>query len=175
MNTEPILIPHFPISALIRLNHEADVIEPGSWYAVRVNPGPTEPVPFSKRFLNLVLEGLKLFGIALAALLLIAIAVFISVKSGIRIPKRWFGFCVWTSLLIWFVYRHCKRNRRDTKFWLAFAGLLVVHVMAFIVVLRAVPDWGLGWFVPVFLVEAPIMVVLLETVAPKKPTNPPLA
>ena len=75
---------------------------------------------------------------------------------------------------IWFVYRHCKRKRRDTKFWLAFAGLLLVHVMAFIIVLRAIPDWGIGWFVPVFLVEAPIMVVLLETVAPKKFTNPPL-
>jgi hypothetical protein len=47
-----------------------------------VNPGPPEPVPFSTRFLNLVWEGLKLFGIALAALLVIAIAVFVSVKTG---------------------------------------------------------------------------------------------
>jgi hypothetical protein len=161
-------VPTWTIRALIRHNHEANVLAPRSWYAVRVNPGPPERIPFSTRFLNLVLEGLKLFGIALAALLVIAIAVFVSVKTGIIIPRRWFGFCVWTGLLIWSVCRLCKRHRRRTKFWLAFAGLLAVHVMAFVVVLRTFPDWGLGWFMPIFLVEAPLMVVLLETVATEK-------
>ena len=139
-----------------------------SWYPVRVNPNPPERVSFSTRFLNLALEGLKLVGIALAALLVIAIALFVSLKTGITIPKRWVGYCAWTGVLIWFVYRRCKHHRTKMKFWLAFAGLLAVHVMAFVVVLCTIPDWGLGWFIPVFLMEAPIIVVILETVVTEK-------
>jgi hypothetical protein len=44
----------------------------------------------------------------------------------------------------------------------------VVHVLVFVAVLRTVTHWGLGWFMPVFLVEAPIIGVLLETVVTKK-------
>jgi len=102
-----------------------------------------------------------------------AVAVIVSTKTGITVPKRWFGLCVWTGLLTWFVQRLCKHHRRKTKFWLAFGGLLVVHVLAFVVLLRSITEWGLGWFMPVFLVEAPIMVVLLETVVAKKSASAP--
>ena len=149
-------------------------------YAVRVKPDPRNHVPLSTRLLNLTVEALKLFGIALVALLLIAIVIFLSVKTGIIIPKRWFGFCVWTGVLIWVVCRLCQRHRRKTKFWLAFVGLFVLHVLAFVAVLRSVTDWRLGWFMPVFLVEAPIIVVLLETFVAEKssrrhPFPPPTA
>jgi hypothetical protein len=56
-------------------------------------------------------------------------------------------------------------------FWLAFGGLLMIHTSVFIVVLRSVTEWGLGWFMPIFLVEAPTMVVLLETVVAKKTSS----
>ena len=140
-------------------------------YTVAVNSNPAERVSLSIRIRSLILEGLKLSGIALAALVVIAVAIFVSIKTGITIPKRWFGFCVWTGLLIWFVQRLCKHHRRNSKFWLAFGGLLVVHISVFVVVLRSMTDWGLGWFAPVFLVEAPIMVVLLEAVVAKKPSS----
>ena len=38
-------------------------------------------------------EALKLFGIALACLALIGMAVFISFRTGIVIPSRWFALC----------------------------------------------------------------------------------
>ena len=136
-----------------------------------MNRNPADHVPLSTRIVNLILEGLKLFGFALAALLVIAVAIFVSAKTGITIPKRWFGFCVWTTLLIWFVQRLCKHHRRNRMFWLAFGGLLMVHTLVFIVVLRSITDWGLGWFAPVFIVEAPIMVVFLEAVVARKPSS----
>ena len=136
-----------------------------------MNRNPADRVPLSTRILNLILEGLKLVSIAIAVLLVIAVAIFVSAKTGITIPKRWFGFCIWTILLIWFVQRLGKHHRSNRTFWLAFGGLLVVHVLVFVIVLRRFTEWGLGWFMPVFLVEAPAMVVLLETVVARKTSS----
>jgi len=165
---------HFSPTAFIKQWHRlyrARLAEETACYTVTVDSNPAERVPQSVRIRSLILEGLKLFGIALAALVVIAVAIFVSIKTGITIPKRWFGFCVWTGLLIWFVQRLCKHHRRNSKFWLAFGGLLVVHISVFVVVLRSITAWGLGWFAPVFIVEAPIMVVLLEAVVARKPSS----
>ena len=136
-----------------------------------MNPASRQSRSSSIRVLDFTLEALKLFGIAIAALLLLTVAVFVSAKTGIVVPKRWFGLCVWTGVLIWVVYRICKHHRRKTKFWLVFGGLFMVHVLAFIVVLRSVTDWRLGWFMPIFLVEAPAVVMVIEAVLSEKPSR----
>jgi FtsH-binding integral membrane protein len=108
------------------------------------------------------LKGLKLFAIALGCFLVLLTVAFLSVKTGITVPKRWFGLCIWTGLLVFFVLRRYKKHLKQTKFWLIFLGFLLIHLLAFILILRWYPNWGLGWFVPIFIVEAPFVVLAFE-------------
>jgi len=129
---------------------------------------PPRHVALSTRILAFALEGLKLFGIAVGCLLILAAVVLFSIKTGIVVPKRWFGLCAWTGLLIWFVCKQCRRHVRQARFWVIFLALLLIHSMAFIVVLQRYPEWGLGWFAPIFIIEAPFMVMAVETLIPRK-------
>src|SRR5579872_1499430 len=121
-------------------------------------------VASSTRALAFAMEGLKLFGIALGCLVVLGGVTAISVKTGLVIPKRWIGLCAWTGLLIWFICKQCIRHLRAAKFWVTFLSLLLLHMMASIAVLQRLPELGLGWFALIFIVEAPIMVLTLETV-----------
>jgi hypothetical protein len=114
--------------------------------------------------LALTLEGLKLFGIALGSLLVLAVVFFVSIKTGIVVPVRWVGLCGWTGLLIWFICKQCKRHIRQARFWVTFLGLLLIHVIAFIAALQKFPEWRLAWFALIFIVEAPFLVIVIETV-----------
>src|SRR6476646_1110217 len=89
------------------------------------------------RFGSFALEGLKLFGIAVLALMIIWAAVIVSIKTGISIPARWLGLFWWTCALLWVVLRQCKGELRSGRFWLALAVLLAVHIAAFTILLRA--------------------------------------
>src|SRR5258705_320047 len=114
------------------------------------------------RLITFALEALKLFGIALACLALIAIAVFVSVRTGIVIPSRWFGLCFWTGFLIWILCRQYRSNLRQTSFWVAFLILLTLHVAVFAVVLQRYPEWRMAWFPIVAIVEIPFVAMALE-------------
>ena len=116
------------------------------------------------RLLNFILEAAKLFGIAIACLLLIAAAVLLSVKTGIVVPERWFGLFCWTCFLLWFVFQRHRRDLRYGRFWLALAAFLMVHVTAFAIVLRAYPAWRMIWFMFIFVVEGPLFLVALDNV-----------
>ena len=116
------------------------------------------------RFLSFILEAAKLFGIAIACLLVIGAAVIVSAKTGIAVPARWFGLFYWTCALLWFVFQQHKRDLRYGRFWLAFSAFLMVHVSAFAVVLRASAAWRMIWFMFVFMIEGPLVLVVLENV-----------
>jgi hypothetical protein len=114
--------------------------------------------------LGFILEAAKLFGIAIACLLVIGVAVVVSVKTGIVIPARWFGFLFWTGALLGFVFRQHKEDLRLGIFWLALMAVLAMHVTAFSVVLRAYQAWRMIWFMFIFTIEAPLVLVLLQKV-----------
>jgi hypothetical protein len=114
------------------------------------------------RVITSALEALKLFGIALACLALIAIAVFVSVRTGIVIPSRLFGLCFWTGFLIWILCRQYRSNLRQTSFWVAFLILLALHAGGFAVVLRMYPEWRMAWFPLIAVIEIPLMAMALE-------------
>src|SRR5689334_3498840 len=111
------------------------------------------------RFGSFALEGLKLFGIAVLALLIISAAVIVSIKTGISIPARWFGLFSWTCALLWVVFQQCKGEVRSGRFWLALGVLLAVHIASFTLLLRAYPEWRMAWFMLIFLIEAPLLTV----------------
>jgi len=121
-----------------------------------------------KRVLALIGEGLKLFGIAVACLVIIGLAVVVSARTGIVIPARWFGLIVWTGFLVWVILRQYKSQLRQTRFWIAFLVLLVIHVVVFARILQQYPDWRMAWFPLVAILEAPCMAVVLEGTIHKK-------
>lgn len=122
---------------------------------------------FQTRLRALLLEGLKLIGIALACLVILTIIVVLSVKTGITVPKRWVGLVGWTGVLVWVIFRQYKTSLRHARFWFAFSPLLLVHLTAFVVVLERYPEWGINWFMPFVIVEAPIMAMAIETALPR--------
>jgi hypothetical protein len=128
---------------------------------------PTRPT----RLLAIVLESLKLLGIAVGCLIILALVLFISVKTGIVIPRRWAALGCWTSFLIWMILRQYKSYLKQVKFWCVLLCLLLIHVIAFIVVLQWYPDWRLIWYVPTVVIEAQFMGAVLDTVMRNKHSN----
>lgn len=116
------------------------------------------------RFLSLILEAAKLLGIAIACLLVIAAIIIFSAKTGIKAPERWIGLTLWTCFLLWFVFRQHKGDLGQLRFWLALSGFLMVHVTVFAFVLRAYTAWRPIWFMFVFMIEGPLVLVALENV-----------
>ena len=104
-----------------------------------------------------------MLGIALAALLAIGAAVMVSVKTGIVIPGRWFGLIWWTSALLWFVFKQHKHDLRCGRFWLVFLAFLAAHLTIFVFVLQAYPAWRMAWFMFIFMIEAPLVLVSMQT------------
>src|SRR5690348_9218147 len=87
-------------------------------------------------------------GLALAFLtvcaLYIAYAVHSSAKA--RFPRQWAGLATFTPLTFWYPIREYKRYWGRLGFWFIVAGLLAVHLLAFIAVLLKYPAWRLFWF-----------------------------
>jgi hypothetical protein len=127
---------------------------------------PTPALP--ARLIAFALEALKLVGIALGCLALIGMAFFISVRSGIVIPARWFGLCFWTGFLVWIICRPYRSNLGQPRFWGGFLILLVLHVAGFAVVLRVYPEWRMAWFPLIAVIEIPLMAMGLELIVRQK-------
>ena|ERR1700722_16313631 len=118
--------------------------------------------PLSTRILALVLEGLKLFGIAVGCLIIFALVFFISIKTGIVVAWRWIALSYWTAFLVWLLCRLHKPNLKRVKFWLTLFCLLLIHVIAFVAVLQRYPEWRLIWYVPIVVIEAQFMGLVLD-------------
>ena len=111
------------------------------------------PIKIIQRFLLYV-------GIALLVLLVLA-AFIILTKGRVRPSGGWIGFAGCTALLFWLTIRQSRELWRRVGYWFTMVGLLVVHSLAFIAVLRAYPEWRMIWFAPVVIVEAGLFGAIL--------------
>lgn len=118
----------------------------------------------------LLLEGLKLIGIALGCLVVVGLTVWLSVRTGTAIPARWVGLVYWTGFLAWVILRQFEfeSESRHLKFWAAIVFLLGIHVVVFARVLEKYPNWRMAWFPLIAIIETPCMVVLLQPMIDKK-------
>lgn len=98
-------------------------------------------------------------GIALAVLTVFAVVIVLS--KGAKIPSGWLALAVFTSCLFWITIRQSRAYWGRLGFWLAIAGLLVVHLLLFISILRGYPQWREIWFVPVIIVEGGLFGAIL--------------
>jgi hypothetical protein len=100
----------------------------------------------------------------LASFQIPSVVTFVSVRTGIVTSARWWGLLIWTCFLVVFVCRHLRGSLRYGEFWLRLLGFLVVHLAAFVMVLRNYPEWRLFWFMPIAIVEALLTANVLEDV-----------
>lgn len=98
-------------------------------------------------------RSLLYIGLAVAALAVIGLLVAISVQTGTAFTGGWIGLVVYTSGLFWVTIRQSREHWRRPGFWMAIAGLLVIHLLAFVAILRAYPRWRMIWFMPVVIAE----------------------
>ncbi len=98
-------------------------------------------------------------GIALAVLAVFAAVIVFS--KGAKLPSGWLALGVFTSCLFWITIRQSRAYWGRPGFWLATTGLLVVHLLLFIAVLRAYPQWRGIWFVPVIIAEGGLFGAIL--------------
>jgi len=98
-------------------------------------------------------------GIALAVLAVFAVGIVLS--QGAKVPSAWLALAVFTSGLFWVTIKQSRAYWSSLGFWLAIGGLLVVHLLVFIAVLRAYPQWRGIWFMPVVIVEGGLFGAIL--------------
>ena len=102
-------------------------------------------------------------GIALAVLVVFALVFTTVVYTGHagRISGRWIALVVYTSGLFWVTVRQSREYWRSPNFWLAIVGMLVIHLLAFVAILRASPQWQGIWFMPIVIVEGGLFGAIL--------------
>jgi len=109
---------------------------------------------------NIVRRVFLYVGIALAVA--VFAAVIVVTKGGVgHVSGGWFGLIGYTGLLFWVTIRQTREHWQRSGYWLAMGGLLVVHSLAFVGVLRAYPQWPMIWFMPVVIVEGEVFGVIL--------------
>ena len=107
-----------------------------------------------------VVQRLLLYvGIALAVLVVCAVAIVLS--KGAKVSGGWIALAVYTAGLFWVTIWQSRTYWRRRGFWVAVAGLLVVHLLAFVAVLRDYPQWRGIWFWFVVIVEGGLFGAIL--------------
>ena len=85
--------------------------------------------------------------VVIAAAVVIAIATTaIYVPKEHRIPVRWVALALITPITFGYPLRWFRRYWPNKLFWVSFFGLLIIHLAAYITLLRAVDKFGLLWF-----------------------------
>jgi hypothetical protein len=98
-------------------------------------------------------------GIALAVLVICAVAIVLS--KGAKVSGGWTALAVYTAGLFWVTIRQSRGYWNRPGFWAAISGLLVVHLLTFVAILRAYPQWRGIWFWPVVIVEGGLFGAIL--------------
>jgi hypothetical protein len=101
--------------------------------------------------------------IAISSLAAFSIVFALSIRTGIVISSGWIGLAMWSAIIFGVVVRSRRRHWARGTFWLATAGLLTVHLLAFTVALNTYPQWRPVWFIPIAIVEAGLFGIVLDT------------
>jgi hypothetical protein len=110
-----------------------------------------------------IIQRLLLYvGIALAVLAVFAAVIIFTKGRGVgHVSGGWFGLVGYTGLLFWVTIRQTREHWQRLGYWLTMGGLLVVHSLAFVAILRAYPQWRMIWFMPVVIVEGGLFGAIL--------------
>ena len=92
---------------------------------------------------------------------MVVFAVAIVLSKGAKISGDWIALAVYTSGLFGVTIRQSRRYWHSPSFWFAIAGLLVVHLFAFVAILRAYPQWRGIWFWPTVIIEGGLFGAIL--------------
>lgn len=124
-------------------------------------------------FGKVVRRFLLYIGIALAVL--VVVFAFIVLSKGAKVPWQWVALAVWTAVLFYVTIRQSRAYWSFMGFWLTIAGLLVVHLLFFIAILRVYPQWREIWYWPIAVVEGgffgAILYLLFGRITIRKPRN----
>ncbi len=113
---------------------------------------------------RIVRRALLYVGLAVASLTAFALIFALLVYTGHTSYLEhggWIGLLVYTSGLFWVTIRQSRDYWHRLGFWVTVAGLLVLHVLAFVAILHAYPQWRMIWFMPVIVVEGGLFGALL--------------
>lgn len=102
---------------------------------------------------GLVRRVLAYFAVAFAFLALCALLAFLTIRTGKRLPMLWVELAAFTWITFWYPIQQYKRHWRRPIFWSGVVGLLAIHLIIFVIVLRSYPEWRLVWFIPVAIAE----------------------
>ena len=104
-------------------------------------------------------------GLAIAALIGVA-AVYIPDSVEKKMSGGWMGLVFFTPIVFGYAVRQYRRLWRLPSFWLTLSGLLVIHLLAFILVLRNYPVRPF-WFAMISGVEIVLITIALDMVLPR--------
>ncbi len=103
-------------------------------------------------------------GLAMAGLAVIVLIIVVSNYTGIEPPERWVALAYWTLALLIAGVRVYREHWHRAELWLAMAGLLAIHLLGFVVILRSYPEWRAVWFAFTSLGEAVFFRWILDAV-----------
>lgn len=119
--------------------------------------------------------GRFLLYVGIALVVLAVFFAFIVLSRGAKLPWQWVALAVWTAGLFWITIRQSRTYWNRVGFWLTIAGLLVVHLLFFIAILRVYPKWREIWYWPIVVVEGgffgAILYLLFGRITNRRPRN----
>src|SRR5579884_1609144 len=77
---------------------------------------------------------------------------------------KWGGLAGNTALLYGAAVKAYGAAWRNWRFWAALLALLDAHLTVFVLVLTHVEHWKAVWFLPMYLIEAPLLIAACERV-----------
>ncbi len=85
--------------------------------------------------------------------------------------NKWGGLVLNTPVLFGFVIKQSRRYWRTKVYWIAIGSLLVVHTVVFWLILHNVHQWRLAWFLLMYPVELPFIIMVLDWTVGKHSTS----
>jgi len=116
---------------------------------------------FPRGIRRLILMGLACVLIALVAAA--SVKLYVDTGPWRWMPsRRWWDFALMTVIIFVMAAKLCRRYRGARSFWMALAGLLVVHLVFWTILLLNVAEWASSWFFVTMPVELAALVLALS-------------
>lgn len=113
--------------------------------------------------------GYLAIGLVIAALIAVA-AVYTPRSIQKKMSGGWMGLIFYTPIVFGYAARQYRRLWHRLSFWVTLSGLLILHVLAFTLVLRNYSVWPF-WFAVIAGVEVALITIVLDMVLPSPHQN----